>query len=74
MRYGGDRRYGLSKYFSGKGMLVGITLGKQGRERKRIGFLDRMKGSRPYCELKREVLEGMEDYHNTTLILHRNLP
>ena len=55
---------------SGEGILKtvfeGRMLGKRGRGRKRIGFLDRMKVCRPYCELKREVHDGRGDYENTS--------
>ena len=60
MRYGGDRRYGWREYLAGNGtlktVLEGRMLGKQGRGRKRIGFLDKLKGSRPYSELKKAEL------------------
>ena len=52
----------MERVLSGEGMLKtvleGRMLGKRGRGRKRIGFLDRLKGSRPYSELKKAVLEG----------------
>ena len=55
---------------SGEGMLKtvleGRMLGKRGRGRKRIGFLDRVKGSRPYSELKKAMLEGKRDSQNTS--------
>ena len=63
---------------SGEGMLKTVLestlLGKRGKGRKRIRFLDRLKGSRPYSELKKAMLEGKGDSQNTSLVLHGNLP
>ena len=59
----------MERVLSGEGMLKtvleGRMLGKRGRGRKRIGFLDRMRGSRPYCELKREMIDGRAGSQNS---------
>ena len=68
----------MGRVLSGEGMLKkvleGRMLGNRGRGRKRIGFLARLKGSRPYSELKKAMLEGKGDSQNTSSVLHGNLP
>ena len=55
----------MERVLSGEGMLKtvlkGRMLGKRERRRERIGFLGIMKGSRLYCDLKREVQDGTRD-------------
>ena len=55
----------MERVLSGEGtlktVLEGRMLGKHGRGRKRIGFLDTLKVSRPYSELKKAMLEGKGD-------------
>ena len=74
----GRQKVWIEGVLSGEGMLKtvleGRILGKLGSGRKRIGFLYRLKGDRPYCDLKREVLEGKGGSHITSLVLHGNLP